>query len=244
MIYDIIKNNQNKQTKKLLLPLIDPDKLDEQRLSQLSAILKNHSVPFVVVGGSLISCPIAPVIETLKTKLNLPVILYPGHPSHIVQEADGIFLLSMISGRNPDLLIGHHVAAAPQLHRLNLEIIPTGYMLIDGGCSTSVEYISQTRPIPANKTDIAVATAMAGEMLGLRLIYMDAGSGALNAISSEMIAAVKKAISVPLLIGGGIRTPEQLKSAYSAGADMIIVGNVLEKEPLLLDQFLTIAENW
>ncbi|MGQ1945958.1 geranylgeranylglyceryl/heptaprenylglyceryl phosphate synthase [Geofilum sp. OHC36d9] len=243
MIYNIIKNSQDKQTKKLL-PLIDPDKLDEHRLSQLSAVLKNHAVPFVVVGGSLISSPIAPVIETLKAELNLPIILYPGHPTHIVQGADGIFLLSMISGRNPDLLIGHHVAAAPQLRRLNLEIIPTGYMLIDGGCTTSVEYISQTRPIPANKTDIAVATAMAGEMLGLKLIYMDAGSGALNAIPYEMIAAVKQAISIPLLIGGGIRTSEQLKKAYSAGADMIIVGNILEKDPLLLDEFLTIAENW
>jgi putative glycerol-1-phosphate prenyltransferase len=243
MIYDIIKNSQDKQTKQLL-PLIDPDKLDEQQLSKLSAVLKNHVVPFVVVGGSLISSPITPVIETLKTELNLPIILYPGHPTHIVQGADGIFLLSMISGRNPDLLIGHHVAVAPQLRQLKLEIIPTGYMLIDGGCTTSVEYISQTRPIPASKIDIAVATAMAGEMLGLKLIYMDAGSGALNAISYEMIAAVKQAISVPLLIGGGIKTPQQLKNAYSAGADMIIVGNILEKDPLLLDKFLTIAEKW
>ncbi|HLW06233.1 MAG TPA: geranylgeranylglyceryl/heptaprenylglyceryl phosphate synthase, partial [Marinilabiliaceae bacterium] len=156
----------------------------------------------------------------------------------------GLFLLSMISGRNPDLLIGHHVTAAPLLKQMNIEIISTGYMLIDGGCTTSVEYISQTRPIPANKSDIAVATAMAGEMLGLKMIYMDAGSGAKNPIPTEMIANVRENISLPMLIGGGIKTAQQLKAAYSAGADMVIIGNALEKNPDLLNEMLEVAENF
>jgi putative glycerol-1-phosphate prenyltransferase len=147
----------------------------------------------------------------------------------------------MISGRNAELLIGAHVTAAPAIRQNRLETIPTGYMLIDGGSPTSVEYISQTRPIPAEKNDIAVATAMAGEMLGLRMIYMDAGSGAKNAISADMIRRVKEHLQSPLMIGGGINTPEKLKAAFSAGADIVVVGNVLEKDPTLLKQFTEIT---
>lgn len=243
MIYNLIQNSR-KENQKLLLLLIDPDKFDAQRIQQLGSMLKGRSAPFIVVGGSMISSPILPVINAIKETLQLPVVLYPGSPTHLTEGADGIFLLSMISGRNPDLLIGHHVVAAPLLKQLNIEIIPTGYMLIDGGSATSVEYISQTLPIPANKNDIAVATAMAGEMLGLKMIYMDAGSGAKNPISTEMIAKVKENISLPLLIGGGIKDAQQLNAAYKAGADMVIIGNALEKNPNLLNEMLDVAETF
>lgn len=243
MIYNYIENN-SKQQKKTLLLLIDPDKFEAQRLQQISKMLKGRAMPFIVVGGSMISSPILPVIKAIKKELQLPVVLYPGSPTHLTKGADGVLLLSMISGRNPDLLIGHHVIAAPMLREMDLEIIPTGYMLIDGGCATSVEYISQTRPIPANKNDIAVATAMAGEMLGLKMIYMDAGSGAKNPITPNMISEVKKNISLPLLIGGGITNAQQLNDAYSAGADLVIIGNILEKKPELLNELLNVAESF
>lgn len=243
MIYNLIQNRIKKHQKSLLL-LIDPDKFNAQRIQQIGNMIKGRSVPFIVVGGSMISSPISPVVKAIKEVLQLPIVLYPGSPTHLTEGADGLFLLSMISGRNPDLLIGHHVTAAPLLKQMNIEIISTGYMLIDGGCTTSVEYISQTRPIPANKSDIAVATAMAGEMLGLKMIYMDAGSGAKNPIPTEMIANVRENISLPMLIGGGIKTAQQLKAAYSAGADMVIIGNALEKNPDLLNEMLEVAENF
>src|SRR5690554_648308 len=243
MIYNLIQNRIKKHQKSLLL-LIDPDKFNAQRIQQIGNMIKGRSVPFIVVGGSMISSPISPVVKDIKEVLQLPIVLYPGSPTHLTEGADGLFLLSMISGRNPDLLIGHHVTAAPLLKQMNIEIISTGYMLIDGGCTTSVEYISQTRPIPANKSDIAVATAMAGEMLGLKMIYMDAGSGAKNPIPTEMIANVRENISLPMLIGGGIKTAQQLKAAYSAGADMVIIGNALEKNPDLLNEMLEVAENF
>ncbi len=243
MIYNLIQNRIKKHQKSLLL-LIDPDKFNAQRIQQIGNMIKERSVPFIVVGGSMISSPISPVVKAIKEVLQLPIVLYPGSPTHLTEGADGLFLLSMISGRNPDLLIGHHVTAAPLLKQMNIEIISTGYMLIDGGCTTSVEYISQTRPIPANKSDIAVATAIAGEMLGMKMIYMDAGSGAKNPIPTEMIANVRENISLPMLIGGGIKTDQQLKAAYSAGADMVIIGNALEKNPDLLNEMLKVAENF
>ena len=152
-----------------------------------------------------------------------------------------LLLLSMISGRNSELLIGNHVVAAPIIKHYNIEPIATGYMLIDGGVPTSVEYISNTRPIPANKIDIAVSTAIAGEMLGMKLIYMDAGSGAINPIPVDMISEVKNNCSIPLMIGGGINTPQKLETAYNNGADIVVIGNALEKNPELLNDFLDVA---
>ncbi len=228
MIYKIIDENRKKGAK-ILLPLIDPDKFEEEQLKYFENIDKNI-VPFILIGGSLISSPIGPVVNSIKKHCNLPVVLYPGSPTHLTKEVDAVFLLSMISGRNPDLLIGHHVVAAPMIKQLNVETIPTGYMLIDGGSPTSVEYISQTQPIPANKNDIAKATAMAGEMLGLKLIYMDAGSGAKWPISTDMISEVRKNIDIPLIIGGGVRDEAQAKRAFTAGADAIIVGTAFEED--------------
>ena len=242
MIYNYITDSVSNK-RKLLALLIDPDKCSPPMLEQLTGILKQHPPHILMVGGSLISKPVAPVVDYLKTKLQQPVVLYPGSPTHLTSNVDAVLFLSMISGRNPELLIGHHVVAAPYIKQYGIEPISTGYMLIDGGSPTSVEYISQTRPIPAEKTEIAVATALAGEMLGMKIIYMDAGSGAKNPISPKTIQAVKNALNIPLMIGGGIATMEQLSDAYHAGADLVVVGNVLEKNPALIQRFLEAAES-
>jgi putative glycerol-1-phosphate prenyltransferase len=174
----------------------------------------------------------------------VPVVLFPGSNLYIHSDADGILFLSLISGRNPEFLIGQHVVAAPLLKASGLEILPTGYMLVDGGKPTTVSYISNTQPIPADKADIAACTAMAGEMLGQQLLYLDAGSGAENPVSPGMISAVKKATSLPLLAGGGIRSGEQARNAWEAGADCIVIGNVLESNPGLLEDFIRIRDSF
>ena len=173
-------------------------------------------------------------VERVKALCNIPAVLFPGSNKQITDKADALLLLSLISGRNPEWLIGQHVEAAIKLKKTSLEIISTGYMLIDGGRETSVTYVSQTKPIPADKTEIAVSTAIAGELLGAKLIFMDAGSGAINPISPRMIRSVKQAIQIPLVIGGGINTPEKANRACAAGADVIVVGNAIEKDAELI----------
>ncbi len=226
---------------KVLALLVDPDKCRGEALAQQSRLIEAHQPHLVLVGGSLCSHPVDEVVRYLKTHTHRPVVLYPGNPSQLSFNADALLFLSMISGRNPELLIGAHVTAAPAIRHHQLETIPTGYMLIDGGTPTSVEYISQTRPIPSQKTDIAVATAIAGQLLGLKLIYMDAGSGAKNPVPTEMISTVSQNIDLPLMIGGGINSPQRLKNAYEAGADIVVVGNVLEKEPEMLEEMMAVT---
>ncbi len=225
----------------MLALLIDPDKCRNKDLEKQTYLINQYRPGLILVGGSLTTQPVEPVVEYLKQNTDIPVVLYPGHPSQVSYKADALLFLSMISGRNPELLIGAHVTSAPAIRQNKLETIPTGYMLIDGGSPTSVEYISQTRPIPAEKPDIAVATAIAGEMLGLKMIYMDAGSGAKNAITAEMIRKVKEQLEIPLMIGGGINTPEKFKTAISAGADIVVIGSALEKTPELLRDFSEIT---
>ena len=225
----------------MLALLVDPDKCYGEALKVQADLINRYRPQLILVGGSLTSRPVDETVRFLKEKTDTPVVLYPGHPVQVSFSADALLFLSMISGRNPELLIGAHVTAAPAIHQNKLETIPTGYMLIDGGTPTSVEYISQTQPIPAQKTDIALATALAGQMLGLKLIYMDAGSGALKPIPKAMIQRIKEEISIPLMIGGGIDTPEKLKNAFQSGADIVVVGNVLEKQPELLASFTEIT---
>lgn len=189
----------------------------------------------ILVGGSLITNGFFErCISVIKEQTDIPVILFPGNIMQINNQADAILFLSLISGRNPDMLIGKHVLAAPTLKKSGLEVIPTGYMLIDGGNITSVSYMSNTTPIPADKAGIAACTAMAGEMLGMKLIYMDAGSGAKNPIPASLIREVKQNISAPVFVGGGMRTPEAVKAACDAGADIVVVGNAIEKDPTLI----------
>ncbi|HDR89086.1 MAG TPA: geranylgeranylglyceryl/heptaprenylglyceryl phosphate synthase [Bacteroidetes bacterium] len=241
-IYRQIQESREKQ--KLFSVLIDPDRYQQRDLLKMIDQSVETGVDFFLVGGSLISHPIEPVISLIKSHGNIPVLLFPGSLLQISPAADAILLLSLISGRNPEFLIGNHVVAAPLLHRTRMEIIPTGYMLIGNQTSTSVEYISNTRPIPSEKTDIAVATALAGEMLGLKLIYLEAGSGAPGTVPGEMIRQVKDHISVPLIAGGGIRSVKTLESVYRAGADMAVVGNAFENKPGLLKEMAAVKRDF
>lgn len=225
------------QGKKQLAVLIDPDKAHLELLDKQLETIEKAGVNLVFFGGSLLTrFELDKHIAYIKQRSSVKVILFPGSVQQISPAADAILFLSLISGRNPDLLIGQHVLAAPMLRQTNLEILSTGYMLIDGGKPTTASYMSGTLPLPADKPDIALCTALAGEMLGLQHIYMDAGSGAQNAISPEMINAVSREISVPLIVGGGIRDAEAAVERAEAGADVIVVGNATEKQPLIIEE--------
>ena len=200
--------------------------------------LNRNRVDFILVGGSLVSVSVDETVSLLKKNTRVPVILFPGNVLQISPRADGILLLSLISGRNPEFLIGNHVIAAPVLRKSSLEIIPTGYILVENGRTTSVEYMSNTKPIPADKTDLAVATAVAGEMLGHKLIYLEAGSGARDYVNATMIREVRSQISIPLIVGGGIENGDQIRETYRAGADIIVVGSVIEQGEAGLDRIL------
>lgn len=218
--------------KKQFAVLVDPDKFES---SKAIKIAEAGGVDFIFVGGSILTNGnFEECIHILKKQTKIPVILFPGNNLQISKNADGILLLSLISGRNPELLIGKQVIAAPILKSSSLEIMPTGYILIDGGKPTAVSYMSNTNPIPFDKDDIAMCTAMAGEMLGMKLIYLDAGSGAMNVVSEKMIKKVSSNISIPLIIGGGINTPQKAILACKAGADIIVVGNAIEKSSSLI----------
>jgi putative glycerol-1-phosphate prenyltransferase len=217
--------------------LIDPDKLTSESLLETIQLAKQANVDYLFVGGSLVvTDTLDKVVAAIKENCSIPVVLFPGSPDQITPNADALLYLSLISGRNPELLIGQHVISAPFVRQSGLEIIPVGYMLIDGGTPTTVSYISNTNPIPSNKNDIASCTAMAGEMLGLKVIYMDAGSGAQRAIPTIMISQVAKYIQIPIIVGGGITSPEKAKENCLAGADIIVVGNAIEKDPALISQ--------
>lgn len=231
--YEQLKDRSQKR----VALLVDPDAYDNSRLEKLVDIVNQHPPDLLLVGGSILFKPIDLTITSLKLECNVPVFIFPGNLFQLSDRADGIFFLSLISGRNPEFLIGNHVLAAPHLSRSGIEVIPTGYMLIGNGQSTSVEYMSNTSPIPGDKTDIAVATAMAGEMLGLKALYLEAGSGASHSVDPLMISAIRKNISLPLIAGGGIRSEQTAGELFRAGADMIVVGNAVEKDPALLLKF-------
>jgi putative glycerol-1-phosphate prenyltransferase len=228
---------KKKQGKKSFAVLIDPDKVNNRVLDELIELSVAAKVDYLLVGGSLvISNHLDACVQHIKQHCDIPVILFPGSPSQISKYADALLYLSLISGRNPELLIGQHVVSAPFVRQSGLEIMPTGYIVVDGGAPTTVSYISNAAPVPANKSEIAMCTAMAGEMLGMRLIYMDAGSGASRPISESMIEAVAKSISTPLIIGGGITDPEKAYLNCKAGADVIVVGNAIEKNATLIKE--------
>jgi putative glycerol-1-phosphate prenyltransferase len=236
----ILKKLQDNQQlgKKSIAVLIDPDKVeDPSHLQLLINLASENCVDYFFVGGSLVTTPnLAEVVRKIKENVSIPVVLFPGNSIQLEPSADGILFLSLISGRNPELLIGQHVIAAPIIKKTSLEVIPTGYMLVNSGRTTSVAYISNTNPIPEDKYSLAACTAMAGEMLGLKTIYMDAGSGAERNISPKMIASVRKSVNVPLIVGGGIDTSRKALESLEAGADMIVIGNALEKDPTLLNE--------
>ena len=237
MIYPQLSNHNRKH----LALLIDPDKHTHDSLIAIATRAENCGVPFIFIGGSLIQSDLAQAVRTIKTYYTRPVILFPGSVNHVTPEVDALLFLSLISGRNAEFLIGNQVIAAPLIKQAGIEVIPTGYILVEGGASTSVEYMSNTRPIPAAKTDIAVATALAGEMLGMKLLYLEAGSGAVNSVPPAMIQAIKQQCTIPLIVGGGIRTVSDLQRVFAAGANIAVVGTSIEKTPSLLDEMMKVT---
>lgn len=224
--------------------LIDPDDLDEStpgRLQEAAAL----DIDFIFLGGSLIQKNnIADSIRTIrKFAPGIPIVLFPGNSIQFSPEADAILFLSLISGRNPELLIGQHVNVAPLIAKSQMEVLPTGYMLIDGGEKTSVHYISQTIPLPNHHPELSVATALAGYFLGLQYFYLDAGSGAPNPVHPKIIKAVKQKVPAPLIVGGGLNTLEKVKSAFLAGADLVVIGNGAEKSINLLKEAKAFLES-
>lgn len=244
LIYPDLLTSRQAGLKKLAV-LIDPDKVRLGNLDYLIKMAIENRVNYFFVGGSLIvNNMLDYCLDVIARACKIPIILFPGNSLQLSDKADAILFLSLISGRNPELLIGNHVIAAPLLKQSRLEIIPTGYMLIDGGVETTASYISNTKPIPANKTDIAVCTALAGEMLGLKLIYLDAGSGAIHPVTDMMIQQVTAAVDIPVIVGGGISSPEQASKSIQAGADLLVIGNALEKEPALLHEIASAVHGY
>lgn len=237
MIYSEILD-KCKRGEKQIAVLIDPE---IQNINDIQSIVERatkEGVDYFFVGGSLTNVPIDDVIKSIKQYTNRPVLLFPGNLLQLSNYADGILLLSLISGRNSDLLIGNHVIAAPFLKKSKLEVISCGYMLVEGDKTTSVQYMSNTNPLPRQKNDIAVATSMAGEMLGLKSLYLDAGSGASKYIPLQMISSVKSNVSIPLIVGGGIRTKEDAIAVCNAGADIIVIGTAFEENPKLISEIV------
>jgi phosphoglycerol geranylgeranyltransferase len=234
-----------KQKHKLFIVLIDPDKCsDNARIHQFATLLNKAEPDLVFIGGSLTSESTACLIKQLKTECHIPTLLFPGNAIQFTPEADALLFLSLISGRNSDFLIGQHVVIAPAVRQSGIETISTGYILVESNDTTAVEYISNTQPIPRQKPQLAAATAIAGELLGNKLIYLEAGSGATPPVSFAMISSVKKSITVPLIVGGGLRSNEDILSALQAGADAVVVGNVLETDPEKMLDFAKTIKNF
>jgi phosphoglycerol geranylgeranyltransferase len=212
------------------LLLIDPDKIDNKKLPSFIRNATASGVDAFLVGGSLmLSNEFDKTLKVIKDNASVPVVIFPGGASQVSSEADAILFLLLISGRNPDYLIGNQVNAAPIIKQMNLEAISTGYMLIEGGNVTSAEFMSNTKPIPREKPDIAVAHALAAELIGLKMLYLEAGSGAKQSVPEAMIKKVTKLCSLPVIVGGGIRTPEEAKKKVEAGASFVVAGTIIEE---------------
>lgn len=217
------------KNEKLLAILIDPDKIDFKNLDFQIHKINQSPATHILIGGSIVLNDVLDeLILKIREKCNLSIILFPGNPSQISKYADGILFLNLISGRNPDYLIGHQVEVVPILRKTNLEIISTGYILIESGSETAVEKVSKTKPIDSKNIELAKNTALAGEMLGNKLIYLEAGSGAKNPVPIEMIKDISENINIPLIVGGGIKDLNGIQNAYNAGADMVVIGTAFE----------------
>lgn len=225
----------------MLAVLLDPEKCIGEILSATLSAFETALPDFIFIGGSSKCCNTEKLFEVLND-VPVPKVLFPGDVTQFSSKADALLLLSLISGRNPDYLIGQHVQASQKIKQSKVEVIPTGYVLIDGGNHSSVQRVSKTNPIASEDVETSISTAVAGELLGMQLIYLEAGSGAKNPVSSAMISAVKKQLDIPLIVGGGIKTTAQLKIAFDAGADLVVVGNVLENETEKIREFVSFVQ--
>ena len=242
-IYSSILDKKKRGEKQFSI-LIDPDKQNQEELIKIVNKGEKANIDFFFVGGSLLTQDkLNDSITIIKENTKKPVIIFPGSTLQMSEKADGILFLSLISGRNPEMLIGNQVITAPILKQLSLEVLSTGYMLIDSGKETTVSYMSNTKPIPYEKNDIAACTAMAGEMLGFDIIFMDGGSGAINTISESMISTVRNSIDLPIIVGGGIKNGMQASAKCKAGADIIVVGNAIEKNQDIISEIANAIHN-
>jgi len=231
---DILKAKANNN--KLLAILLDPDKLSVSNIAQLCSKINSSPATHIFVGGSIVANGETELLVIkLREYLSLPIILFPGNVNQVTNAADGILLLSLLSGRNPEYLIEQHVKAAPLLQKSDLEIIPTGYILINGGVETAVQMVSNTLPIPQNDVDLTVHTALAGQYTGKQLIYLEAGSGATESVEIKTISSVSSAIDIPLIVGGGIRSKQKIEAAYKAGANLVVIGTAFENDITFFD---------
>lgn len=217
--------------------LIDPDKAEKSRLEKLLSSANEDLFDLIFVGGSLLTDgDLDNTIQLIKSQTTIPVLIFPGSSSQISSKADGILFLSLLSSRNPEMLIGQQVTAAPYLRKTNLEVISTAYLLIESGQQTTASYMSNSNPIPRNKAEIAASTALAGEYLGMDLTYLDGGSGAQNPVPAEMIKKVAEYTSTPIVIGGGLNTKDKILSAFNSGADIVVIGDAIEKDIHFLNE--------
>lgn len=225
------------KSEKLLAVLIDPDKMKLETVSDFITKVNQSIATHIFVGGSEVSEGVTEsLVVEIKRHTSLPVVLFPGDVIQITDKADGILFLSLISGRNPEYLIGKHVEAVSKLKHSDLEVIPTGYLLVENGKQTSVERVSETKPLKRNDVKTIIDTAKAGELLGMKLIYLEAGSGATHPIEAEIIEKVKAELDIPLIVGGGIRSKDALDSAYKAGADLVVIGTAFEEDEMFFDK--------
>ena len=238
MIYDFFLSAMN-QGNKLLAILLDPDKIHVDSIDETINRINNSGVDFIFVGGSIVEESVTDkLVSKIKELTSLPVVLFPGNYIQITSNADAILFLSLISGRNPEYLINQQVKAVPYLNKSELEVIPTGYILVDGGKETAVQRVSETKPILAENIDEITQTAMAGMYMGNKLIYLEAGSGALNPVSAAAIKSVKKNLNIPLIVGGGIRSKTELLEAYKNGADVVVIGTAFEENNNFLQKII------
>jgi len=235
-IYQSI-NNSILKGEKLLAVLIDPDKMSIEMASNFISKVNNSKATHIFVGGSTVEdSATEKLVSEIKKQTRIPIVLFPGDVSQITNQADALLFLSLISGRNPEYLIEKHIASVSKLRKMHLEVIPTGYILIESGHKTAVQRVTKTEPLSRNNIQQIVDTAKAGELLGMKLIYLEAGSGDFYPISSEIIKSVKKEISIPLIVGGGIRTKEQLLLAYNSGADLVVIGTAFEDDESFFEE--------
>lgn len=230
--------------KKMFAILIDPEKCNGRHLASMVAYLKISPPDFIFIGGSHISNSINNIIEVIKEEVDSSVVLFPGDASQFSDNADALLFLSLTSGRNPDYLIGQHIKSANIIKQSEVEVIPTGYILIEGGKLSSVEYISNTRAIPSDQIEIIKSTAIAGELLGMHLTYLEAGSGAIHPVSKDVIFRVHNSISTPLIVGGGIDSVEKMLNAFNAGADIVVIGNTFEKDFSKVSEFVNAVKSY